>query len=135
MRTQRRRGAILSRSHRVLFGLACAIAILLAPTFLARVPAQATGAGTWSLDGGPAHLGFGEVDAISCADPTYCVALSSNQYEEDSLILEPAPGTRFRWSKRMARCSSTVCPVSLSHFASPSVTVPPHQKAGPMPWA
>ena len=51
-------------------------------------PAQAaTGAGTWSLDGAPAQLGFGEVDTISCPDPTYCVALASNQYEDDALIL------------------------------------------------
>ena len=35
----------------------------------------------------PAQLGFGEVDTISCPDPTYCVALASNQYEDDALIL------------------------------------------------
>ena len=82
----RRRGG-MSSSCRVLFGFACAMALVLGPLSLLEPPAQAaTGAGTWSLDGAPGQLGFGEVDAISCADPTYCVALSSNQYEDDALI-------------------------------------------------
>ena len=87
MGTQRRgRRGGTPYSCRVLFGLVCAVA-LVGPLSLLGPPAQAaTGAGTWSLDGGPAQLGFGEVDAISCANPTYCVALSSNQYEDDALI-------------------------------------------------
>ena len=88
MGTQRRgRRGGTPYSFRVLFGLVCALALVLGPLSLLGPPAQAaTGAGTWSLDAGPAQLGFGEVDAISCADPTYCVALSSNQYEDDALI-------------------------------------------------
>jgi len=35
----------------------------------------------------PGATWFGEVDTISCPDPTYCVALASNQYQDDSLIL------------------------------------------------
>jgi hypothetical protein len=64
------------------------MALFLGPIAVLGSPAQATtGAGTWSLDGAPGQLGFEEVDAISCADPTYCVALSSNQYEDDALVL------------------------------------------------
>ena len=74
------------RSSRVLFGFACGMALVLGPLCSLGQPAQAaTGAGTWSLDGAPAQLGFEEVDTISCPDPTYCVALESNQYEDDSL--------------------------------------------------
>src|ERR1700677_136365 len=88
MATQRRgRRGGTPYSFRVLFGLVCTLALVLGPLSLLGPSAQAaTGAGTWSLDGGPAQLGFGEVDTISCADPTYCVALSSNQYEDDALI-------------------------------------------------
>jgi hypothetical protein len=86
-RNDGRRGGTWRSCH-FLFGLACAMALVLGPLSLLGQPAQAaTGAGTWSLDGGPAQLGFEEVDAISCADPTYCVALESNQYEDDALIL------------------------------------------------
>ena len=85
MGTRRRVG--MSYSCRVLSGFACAVALVLGLLSLLDPPAQAaTGAGTWSLDAAPGQLGFGEVDAISCADPTYCVALSSNQYEDDALI-------------------------------------------------
>ena len=63
------------------------MALVLGPLSLLGPPAQAaTGAGTWSLDEAPAQLGFDEVDTISCPDPTYCVALDSNQYQDDSLI-------------------------------------------------
>ncbi len=75
-------------SGRFFFGFACAMTLVLGTLSLLGPPAQAaTGAGTWSLDGAPAQLGFGEVDTISCPDPTYCVALASNQYEDDALIL------------------------------------------------
>ena len=73
---------------RSLFGFACGIALVLGSLSFSGPPAQAaTGAGTWSLDEAPAQLGFEEVDTISCPDPTYCVALESNQYQDDSLIL------------------------------------------------
>jgi len=64
------------------------MALVLGPLSFSGPPAQAaTGAATWSLDETPGQLGFGEVDTISCPDPTYCVALASNQYQDDSLIL------------------------------------------------
>ena len=70
------------------------MALVLGPLSLLGPPAQAaTGAGTWSLDEAPAQLGFEEVDTISCPDPTYCVALESNQYEDDSLILSAGTWT------------------------------------------
>src|ERR1700689_4848267 len=76
------------RSCRPLLGSACGMALVLGPLSFAGPPAQAaTGAATWSLDEAPGQLGFGEVDTISCPDSTYCVALASNQYEDDALIL------------------------------------------------
>ena len=97
MGTRRRVG--MSYSCRVLSGFACAVALVLGLLSLLDPPAQAaTGAGTWSLDAAPGQLGFGEVDAISCADPTYCVALSSNQYEDDALI-----DSNGSWSTRAPR--------------------------------
>ena len=74
-------------SRRLLFGLASAVALVLGPLCMFGPAQAATGAAAWSLDGGPAQLGFGEVDTISCPDPGYCVALSSNQYEDDALVL------------------------------------------------
>ena len=76
------------RSSGFLFTFACGMALVLGPLSFSGPPAQAaTGAATWSLEDAPAQLGFGEVDTISCPDPTYCVALASNQYQGDSLIL------------------------------------------------
>jgi hypothetical protein len=78
----------MPHSSRVLFGFACAMALVLGPLSLLGSPAQAgaTGVGTWSLDGGPGQLGFDHVDTISCPDPTYCVALESTQDQDPSLI-------------------------------------------------
>ena len=75
-------------SGRFFFGFVCAMALVLGPLSFPGPPAQAAnGAATWSLDGAPGQLGFEEVDTISCPDTTYCVALASNQYEDDALIL------------------------------------------------
>jgi hypothetical protein len=81
----------LWRSCRPQFGFACGMALVLGLLSFSGQPAQGAagaatpGAATWSLDTAPAQMGFGEVDTISCPDPTYCVALASNEYEDDSL--------------------------------------------------
>ena len=75
--------ALLSVPLRIHVGMA----LVLGPLSYSGPPAQAaTGAATWTLDEAPQQHGFGEVDTISCPDQTYCVALSSNQYQGDSLI-------------------------------------------------
>ena len=79
------------RSCRSLLGFACGMALVLGSLAFSGAPAQPAGAATpgaatWSLDGAPAQLGFDEVDTVSCPDPTYCVALESNEYQDDSLV-------------------------------------------------
>ena len=76
------------RSSRLIFGVACGMALVLGFLSFSGPPAQAAnGAATWTLDEAPGQLGFEEIDTVSCPDPTYCVALASNQYQDDSLIL------------------------------------------------
>ena len=75
-----------SPASRVLFGVTCAAALVVGPLSLLEPPAQATGAATWSVDSAPALNGLEGLNTISCPDTSYCVALESNQDEDDALI-------------------------------------------------
>src|ERR1700760_969945 len=87
MATQRRaRQGVRSSTLRILTGFACAIALVLGALSVIGLPAQATGSGTWTVDSGSALTGLDGLNTISCPDTTYCVALDSNQYDDDALV-------------------------------------------------
>ena len=87
MATKRRpRRRVMSSTLRILTGCACAIALVLGTLSVIGRPAQATGAGTWTVDSGSALTEPTGLNTISCPDTTYCVALDENQYDDDALI-------------------------------------------------
>ena len=82
----RARRRVMSSTLRILTGCACAIALVLGTLSVIGRPAQATGAGTWTVDSGSALTEPTGLNTISCPDTTYCVALDENQNDVDALV-------------------------------------------------